>query len=168
MAQLFICGLGYGIVVKKIIVYGFLAISLLIATPLAAVFATTNSASDTVNGYTDNVQVSGTVNGGTVTGYSFLSTGSCTSGTNHCTATGYYVSIFTLEYYTISGTNHCKTSCLGFDTSASSSSSTSVQDSWAPGTGAASEAYNEGTAGYTTSGSYTAVTSLIDAGLPYN
>lgn len=152
---------------KKTFVYGILAISLMIATPMASVFATTVSSSNTANGYTDNVQVSGTYSGGSVTGYSFLSTGSCTPGTYHCTSSGYYLSIFILSYYTISGVNYYYMNAPnGGVLSTTSSSVYTLQASWNPGTGAASEVYNEGTAGYTNSGSYTAVTALIDAGIP--
>jgi hypothetical protein len=154
---------------KKSILYGFLVISILIATPIAAVFANTSSNSDTVNGYTDNVQVSGNVSGGTVSGYTYLSTGSCTSGTDYCTSSGYYLTIYMKAYYDIGGTyTYYMGYTNGVDISTNSASVTTIQAGWNPGTGTASEAYNEGTAGYTNSGTYTAVTSLIDAGLPYS
>jgi hypothetical protein len=152
---------------KRTIIFGFVVISLLIATPIAAVFATVSSNSDTVNNYTDNIQVSGTLSGGSVTGYSFQSTGSCTfSYSNYCTYTYFYLAINVLWYYTISGTNTCYSSCSGYTFVAGSTSTTSLPESWSPGTGAASEAYNQGTAGYYHQGSYYQVTNLIDAGLP--
>lgn len=170
MAHLFLCGFKHKIPMKKSILYGFLVVSLLIATPVASVFATTVSSSNTNNGYSNTVSVSGTYSNHIVSGFSWSTSATCTSGSNNCGSSNYYLQFHWLYYWISGGIEYCVITCAGRYAVAISSSTTSISQTATPnGSPTASEVLNEGQSGYyySSTGTYYNETALIDAGIPY-
>lgn len=155
-----------GLMEKTQTVLSYIALLLLTSLFVLPVFAVQDSQSNTTNGYTADALVWGTEHGALVYPFTWETTASCTPGTDHCTTSGYNLTIYGEFVFYSGGNEYCYFPGCTFLAIAQSSSTYSGNIEESVDSYQATLVYNYAYVGYLHSSQFIAVTTEVAASIP--